>query len=137
MMPPRVRGICKKLVDTVPRCKELVEKVLLTCQVPVSHGLLFKEISLPKGFWAMADELRKIPVPSLPITIHEEAPKAFQKVMGDRPFLLIGSGTLLKGVGDAEIDIADDSEEIRKGEISIGAVLFLYLYIMCDSHIDA
>ena len=137
MMPKKARSICKKLVDTVPRCKELVEEVLVACQVPVSEGLLFKEVSLPKGFWAMAGELRKIPGPGLPITIHEEPPKPFQKVMGDHSFLLVGTGTVLKGISEAEIDVSEDIDEIRKGEVSIGAVLFLYLYIMCDSHIDA
>jgi hypothetical protein len=137
MMPKKARTICKKLVDTVPRCKELVEEVLVACQVPVSEGLLFKEVTLPKGFWAIAGKLRKIPSPGLPITIHEEPPKSFQKVMGEHPFILVGTGTVLKGLKGMEIDIGDDSEEIRKGEVSIGAVLFLYLYIMCDSHIDA
>ena len=135
MAPPRARKICKKLCDKVPRCKEIVEEVLLSCQVE-AKGLVYKEVSLPKGFWAMADDLRKIPVPSLPITIHEEAPKELQTVLGEHPFLLIGSGTLLTGIKDLEIDVSDEIEEIRKGEISLGAVMFLYLYIMCDSHID-
>ena len=135
MAPPRARKICKKLCEKVPRCKEIVEEVLLACEVE-AKGLLFKEVSLPKGFWAMADDLRKIPVPSLPITIHEEAPKDLQKVLGEHSFLLIGSGTLLTGIKDMEIDVSDEIEEIRKGEISLGAVMFLYLYIMCDSHID-
>jgi len=135
MAPPRARKICKKLCEKVPRCKEIVEEVLLSCQVE-AKGLLFKEVSLPKGFWAMADDLRKIPVPSLPVTIHEEAPKDLQKVLGEHPFLLIGTGTLLTGIKDMEIDVSDEIEEIRKGEISLGAVMFLYLYIMCDSHID-
>ena len=136
-MMPKAKRICKKLVDSIPRCKEIVEEVLVECQVPVSEGLSFKEVSIPKGFWAMADDLRKMPAPGLPITLHEEPPREFQKVMGDRSFLLIGSGTVLKGIKDMEIDVADDIEEIRKKEVSVGAVLFLYLYIMCDSHIDA
>jgi hypothetical protein len=137
LMIPSARKICKKLVDSIPRCKEVVEEVIVACQVPVSDGLLFKEITLPKGFWAMADGLRKIPAPTLPITIHEEVHTKYAKVLGDHPFILIGTGTVLTGVKGVEIDIAEDIEEIRKGEVSIGAVLFLYLYIMCDSHIDA
>ena len=96
-------------------------------------------MTLPKGFSLLAEAIREglPPVPSLPITIHEQSPKEFQVVLGESPFLLLGSGTVMKGIKGYEIDVADDLPAIRKGEITVGQIMLVYLYIKCDSDIDA
>jgi hypothetical protein len=138
----RARTACKKIVDIVPQCEKLLEEVLeILSKESNTHeeGLTFKEIALPKGFSVLAEAIREnLPfIPSLPITIHESCPKEYERVMGNQPFLLIGTGTTLYGVNHMEIDISDEIDEIRKGEISLGSVMFIYLYIKCDNHIDA
>jgi hypothetical protein len=136
----KARTACKKIVDMVPQCEHLLEEVLeILSKQSGQEELTFREITLPKGFSVLAEAIRENlpPVPSLPITIHESCPKEYEKVMGDRPFLLIGTGTTLHGINDMEIDISDEIDDIRKGEISLGSVMFIYLYIKCDSHIDA
>lgn len=137
----KVRKACKKLVDTIPRCEEILKEVLDTLSnAGEVKELTFKEITLPKGFSELAEGLRNIKglqnKPSYPITIHEHSPKEYEKVLGDRPFLLLGNGNMLHGIKDYEIDVSDDIDEIRKGEITMGSIMFLYLFIKCDSHID-
>jgi hypothetical protein len=42
---------------------------------------------------------------------------------------------MLHGVRNLEIDVSDDIESIRKGEISMGSIMALYLYMQCDRFI--
>ena len=133
------RKACKKIVDMIPNCEHLLEELLTLVSKEGGKGLVFKEVSLPKGFSLLAEAIREgLPsVPSLPITIHEQSPKEFQAVLGESPFLLIGSGTVMTGIKGYEIDVADDLSAIRKGEITVGQIMLVYLYIKCDDDIDA
>lgn len=139
----RIRQSCKKICETIPKCEELLEEILVLASSVsvVPHKLHFMEVSLPKGFSLLAEAIREMgvlrDVPSLPITIHEESPQAFQAVLGETPFLLVGSGNTMTGIKGYEIDVSEDIEAIRKGEISIGTIMFLYLYIKCDRDVDA
>jgi hypothetical protein len=135
----KVRKACKKIVDTIPNCEHLLEEVLTLVSKEEGKGLVFKQVTLPKGFSLLAEAIREglPPVPSFPITIHEQSPKEFQVVLGESPFLLLGSGTVMKGIKGYEIDVADDLPAIRKGEITVGQIMLVYLYIKCDSDIDA
>jgi hypothetical protein len=137
----KVRNACKRIVDTIPNCEHLLEEVLTLVSKEEGKGLVFKEVTLPKGFSLLAEaireELRGIDIPSLPITIHEHSPKEFQVVLGEAPFLLLGSGTVMTGIQGYEIDVTDDISEIRKGEIKVGEIMLVYLYIKCDRDIDA
>jgi len=140
-VPAKARKACKKIVDSIPRCQEIVEETLTVTVGASDFGepLVFTPVSLPKGFSLLAEAIRTnlSDIPSLPITIHEKSPKEFEEVLGDTPFLLIGSGTIITGIKNYEIDVTDNIDEIRKGEISIGALMFLYLFIKCDGDIDA
>jgi hypothetical protein len=115
---------------------------ILTATASASHSLgeklVFVPVSLPKGFSLLAEAIRTnlSDIPSLPITIHEKSPKEFEEVLGDTPFLLIGSGNIMTGIKNYEIDVSDNIDEIRKGEISIGTIMFLYLFIKCNEDID-
>jgi len=146
---PNLRNRCKKIVNSIPRCKEMLEEILETLQgisgdvsASRSPGITFKEITLPKGFPLLAEAIRSNLPPmkdiSLPITIVEHAGE-YEEVLGDKPFVLIGEDkttTFLHGIRDLEIDVTREIDDIRKGEISIGAIMFIYLYIKCDDHID-
>jgi hypothetical protein len=138
----KLRRSCKRIVEQIPNCERLLEELLVlgSSQSVVAKKLRFTEVSLPKGFSLLAEAIRDVgvlrDVPSLPITIHEVSPPEFQAVLGESPFLLVGSGTTMTGIKGYEIDVSDDIEAIRKGEISIGTIMFLYLYIKCDSDVD-
>jgi hypothetical protein len=138
----KLRRSCKRILEQIPNCERLLEELLVlgSSQSVVAKKLRFTEVSLPKGFSLLAEAIRDVgvlrDVPSLPITIHEVSPPEFQEVLGESPFLLVGSGTTMTGIKGYEIDVSDDIEAIRKGEISIGTIMFLYLYIKCDSDVD-
>jgi hypothetical protein len=137
-VPAKARKGCKKIVDSIPKCKEMVEELLDLLSKETTGKLTYKEVRLPKGFSLLAEAIRsnlpKIP-PTLPMTIHE-SPGEFAAVLGDSPFLLLGDGTILHGIKGMEIDVTDEIDDLRKGEISIAQLMFLYLFIKCDSHID-
>jgi hypothetical protein len=151
---PNLRNRCKKIVNSIPRCKEMLEEILETLQgisgdavavadaVADAEGITLKEITLPKGFPLLAEAIRSNLPPmkhiSLPITIVEHAGE-YEEVLGDKPFVLIGEDkarTFLHGIRDLDIDVTKEIDDIRKGEISMGAIMFIYLYIKCDDHID-
>ena len=138
----KIRMSCKKVVDAIPNCKKILEEVIEEVSVKyVSQpkgDLLFKEITLPKGYSTLAECIRTHikAVTMLPISIHE---KGSNEVLGDSPFLLIGEDdetTVIHGVRNYAIDVTGELKEIRKDEIGIGEIMFLYLYIKCDGHID-
>jgi hypothetical protein len=137
-VPAKTRKGCKKIVDSIPKCKEMLEELLDLLSKETTGKLTYKEVRLPKGFSLLAEaihsNLPKIP-PTLPMTIHE-SPGEFAAVLGDSPFLLLGDGTILHGIKGMEIDVTDEIDDLRKGEISIAQLMFLYLFIKCDSHID-
>jgi len=133
---PKARKLCAKAAD-IPQCKKIIEDVLAKLNaIPSVEGLQFTPIELPKTFWLIADVIRPLKVDGLPITVHRPLPE-FEEVLGDTDFVLSGKGTVLKGIKNLEIDVKEEMDELRKGEISIGAILFLYLYINCNQHIDA
>jgi len=130
-VPKNARKLCKKAA-AIPRCKEIVEEVLekVSLQQEIMHVI---PIDIPKGFWPIADIIRNLKVDGLPITIHKPI---FEEVLGEKPFILVGNGTLII-VNGREIDVTEEIDEIRREEISLGSLMFLYLYIKCDKHIDA
>ena len=132
------RESCKRIVGLIPECEKIVEEVLvLLSKEVVTEELSFKEVTLPAGFSLLAEAIRTHlheEPPSLPITIHDHSPEEFQEVLGDS-FLLIGSGTILHGLRNVEIDVSDDIDTIRKGEIAMGSIMLLYLYMQCDRFI--
>jgi hypothetical protein len=138
----KARASCKRIVELIPDCERIVEEVLILLSKKYesdsdSDTLVFTEVSLPKGFSLLAEAIRTHlheEPPSLPITIHEHSPEEFHEILGDS-FLLIGSGTVLHGIKDMEIDVSDDIDSIRKGEIAMGSIMLLYLYMQCDSFI--
>jgi hypothetical protein len=133
---PKARKLCAKAAD-IPQCKKIIEDVLAKLNaIPSVEGLHFTPIELPKTFWLIADVIRPLKVDGLPITVHRPLPE-FEEVLGDTDFVLSGKGTVLKGIKNLEIDVKEEMDELREGEISIGAILFLYLYINCNQHIDA
>jgi hypothetical protein len=136
----KARASFKRIVDDIPECKSIVEEVLVLLSSYTTEpkkDLVFKEVVLPKGFPLLAETIRKHlheEPPSLAITIHEHSPEEFREILGES-FLLLGSGTMLHGVRNLEIDVSDDIESIRKGEISMGSIMALYLYMQCDRFI--
>ena len=133
---PKARKLCKKAAE-IPQCKKIIEDVLTKLNaIPSVDDLHFTPIELPKTFWLIADVIRPLKVDGLPITVHRPLPE-FEEVLGNTDFVLSGNGTVLKGIKNLEIDVNEEMDELRKGEISIGAILFLYLYINCNQHIDA
>ena len=137
-VPVKVRKGCQKIVDSIPKCKEMLEELLELLPKETTGKLMYKEVHLPKGFSLLAEAIRtNIPdiPPMLPITIHE-SPGEFAAVLGDSPFLLLGRGTTLHGIKRMEIDVSDEIDDLRKGEISIAQLMFLYLFIKCDKDID-
>jgi hypothetical protein len=136
----KARASCKRIVELVPECERIVEEVLvLLSKEVVTEELIFKPVTLPAGFSLLAEAIRTHlheEPPSLPITIHIHSPEdEFQEILGDS-FLLIGSGTILHGLRNLEIDVSDEIDRIRRGEIAMGSILLLYLYMQCDRFIQ-
>jgi hypothetical protein len=141
------RKACKEIAD-MPSAKAILEEVLTKVAQAVADAdgdadadaeevLTYKQIDLPSGFSAIAEAVRTLDVElTLPITIHESSPPEFTDILGEKPFLLIGKGTTLHGIRDMEIDVTEELTNIRKNEIPVGALMFLYLCIKCDGHID-
>jgi hypothetical protein len=137
------RKACKEIAD-MPSAKAILEEVLTKVAEAVADAqqeqeevLTYKQIDLPSGFSAIAEAVRALDVElTLPITIHESSPPEFTDILGEKPFLLIGKGTTLHGIRDMEIDVTGELPNIRKNEIPVAALMFLYLCIKCDGHID-
>jgi hypothetical protein len=136
------RKACKEIAE-MPGAKAILEEVLTTVASASAsasgegEGLHYKQIELPEGFAAIAEAARSLDFePTLPITIHEASPPEFTDILGEKPFLLIGREGTLHGIRDMEIDVTGELPKIRKNEIPVGVLMFLYLCIKCDGHID-
>jgi hypothetical protein len=138
------RKACREIAE-MPGAKGVLEEVLTKVasasasgEVEEEAGLTYKQIELPSGFAAIAEAARALDFDAftLPITIHEASPPEFTDILGEKPFLLIGEGSTLHGIRDMEIDVTGELPNIRKNEIPVGVLMFLYLCIKCDGHID-
>jgi hypothetical protein len=140
------RKACREIAE-MPGAKGVLEEVLAkvasasasaSASGEVEEGLTYKQIELPSGFAAIAEAARSLDFDAftLPITIHEASPPEFTDILGEKPFLLIGEGSTLHGIRDMEIDVTGELPNIRKNEIPVGVLMFLYLCIKCDGHID-
>ena len=137
------RKVCKEIAE-MPSAKAILEEVLTKVAEAVADAdpdaeevLTYKQIDLPSGFSAIAEAVRPLAVElPLPLTLPESSPPEFTDILGEKPFLLIGKGTTLHGIRDMEIDVTGELPNIRKNEIPVGALMFLYLCIKCDGHID-